>query len=134
MSKLLKFMPIEKQRLGKGCKCYEWPDKKPIHLILDADERLVYCEHCGNLIDPFVALELICHHFDVIDRDLKNAQQYIMRSWEIGRKYRPWKRALKNLEQKIGRKGENMPCCPHCKKAFRIEDIEMFRNPRGFIV
>lgn len=37
--------------------------------------------------------------------------------------YKPWRRAIKSIEQHIGRKGEMLPSCPHCGKAFRLEQV-----------
>ncbi len=136
--KIMQFKPVEKGRYGTICECYSHllsRDNKPLKLILDSKNRLIYCDHCGNLIDPFIALELLCKNWQKLQDAQDDIRKRLLRSWEIGRKYRPWKRAIKDLEKLMGRRGENLPCCPHCDKPFHIEDITNFRcAPNGHSV
>lgn len=131
MSKLLQFKPIEKRKYHNGCHCYDSIlDKKPLKLIVDPVEQFVYCDHCGNAISPFKALELLCVQWDDL-LDLKQrTMRRIRRAWDIGRKYRPHKRVLRDLEKQIGKNGEYKPICPHCQKAFGVEEITEFTNGR----
>lgn len=128
--KIKQLRPIDKTKATQGCCCYShWDSRadKPIRIVVDSDSRLVYCDHCGNIIDPFMALQLLCRDWDRLQKASDDIKERLRRAWEIGRKYRPWKRAIKDLEKQIGRRGENQPCCPHCHQHFKIEDITEFR-------
>ncbi len=134
--KIVQIKPIDKVKKGVRCKCYNnfrSSDNKPLKLVLDSENRLLYCDHCGNIIDPIIALEMLAKTWETLYEEREYVVKCIRRAWEIGRKYRPWKRSLKDLEKQIGRRGENLPCCPHCDKAFRIEDITSFEcSPNGY--
>lgn len=135
--KIMQIKPIDKVKNGVRCKCYNnfrSSENKTLKLVLDSKNRLLYCDHCGNIIDPIIALEMLAKGWETLYEEREYVVQRIRRAWEIGRKYRPWKRSLKDLEKKIGRRGENLPCCPHCGKSFHIEDITSFRcAPNGYL-
>lgn len=127
MSKLLQFKPIEKRKYHGSCRCYDgFLDKKPLKLIVDPYERFVYCDHCGNAIDPYKALELLCDNWEELEKLQQATRRRIRRAWEIGQRYRPHKRVIRDLEKQIGRHGENEPCCPRCGESFRLEEITSF--------
>ena len=132
MSKLLQFKPIEKRKYHDGCHCYDSIlDKKPLKLVVDHVEQLVYCDHCGNIISPYKALELLCKDWEELVELQQATRRRIRRAWEIGRKYRPHKRVLRDLEKQLGKNGEYKPCCPHCGEAFGLEEITRFRNTQS---
>lgn len=132
MSKLLQFKPIEKRKYHDGCHCYDSIlDKKQLKLVVDHVEQLVYCDHCGNIISPYKALELLCKDWEELVELQQATRRRIRRAWEIGRKYRPHKRVLRDLEKQLGKNGEYKPCCPHCGEAFGLEEITRFRNTQS---
>ena len=77
---------------------------------------------CGNLVDPIDALMELSNNWEQILK-WKERQKEIVRQLS---KYKPWKKALKNIEQNIGKKGEYLPVCPHCKRGIRLEEMNGF--------
>lgn len=52
-----------KTKTVQGCRCYthlDSRDDKPIKIIVNSNSKLAYCGHCGNIIDSFIALQLLC--------------------------------------------------------------------------
>lgn len=124
--KIVQIKPIDKVKKGVRCKCYNnfrSSDNKPLKLVLDSENRLLYCDHCGNIIDPIIALEMLAKTWETLYEEREYVVKCIRRAWEIGRKYRPWKRSLKDLEKQIGRRGENLPCCPQFSKFISETDL-----------
>lgn len=126
--KILQYKPFEKETYRGICHCYESIiDRKPLRLVVDSTNRIVYCKHCGNIIEPFIALELLVKDWEKIEKAEEEIKNRLRRTWEIGRKYRPWKRAMKYIEKEVGN-GKARPICPHCHEPFALEEITEFRH------
>lgn len=126
--KILQYKPFEKETYRSICHCYDnIVDKKPLRLVVDSKNRIVYCKHCGNIIEPFIALELLAKDWEKIEKNEEEIKSRLRRTWEIGRKYRPWKRAMKYIEKEVGN-GKARPICPHCHEPFALEEITEFRH------
>lgn len=59
--------------------------------------------------------------------DINEIKDRLRRTWDICRKYRPWRRAMKYIEHEVGN-GKARPICPHCHEAFALEEITDFRH------
>jgi len=135
MAVLYKFSPIEKKLYHGACTCYDgatYP-KKAVKICIDTEHNLVYCEHCGNQLDPFRALVILNQNWESIKRSEERVREIIKKHWEVGQKYRPWKRSVKELERRIGQKGQNLPVCPHCNEPFRIEEIKEYVDEKAYV-
>lgn len=51
-----------------------------------------------------------------------------VRIYKLIHNYKPWKRALKDIESSVGRKGEMVPCCPKCHEPFELSEITNYVN------
>lgn len=75
---------------------------------IDSVNRLVYCQDCGAIVDPFDALNMICRKWSHVQSQLDTAYRQAKELSE----YKPFLRAIKELESMQRRK--MMPHCPHC--------------------
>ena len=102
------------------CKCYDlYYDAKYPAFEFDKVKREMYCRHCGALVDPFFAMEMMAKYWERIEQ----WEQEKRREIDEMQSYKPWRKAMKSIEQHIGRKGEMLPNCPHCKRGFRLEEV-----------
>lgn len=96
---------------------------KPISFTVDPDTKICFCNHCGNMVEPIVVLELMCNDWQAIAKEYDRARKQTLRCYEIGTKFRPYKRVLKMLQEHMGRKNEMMPICPHCREKIDLEEL-----------
>ena len=125
--KILKFSPIKREQGRNTCHCYKETDvygnRKPIGFTIDPDTKICFCNYCGNVVEPIIVLELMCEDWERIQRNYDRAREYTLRCYEIGKKFRPYKRVLKMLQECMGRKNNMMPVCPHCRKNIDLEKL-----------
>lgn len=119
--KIVNIAPIITTRnRERVCKCYDlYYDAKYPSFEFDKVNREMYCRHCGALVDPFFAMEMMAKYWERIEQWEQDKRREIAEM----QSYKPWRRAMKSIEQHIGRKGEMLPSCPHCKKGFRLEEV-----------
>ena len=116
------FLKINYSR-NKFCKCYDsYPKRKPSFEI-DYKNRIVECNYCHIIVDPFEALYLIAKYAEDINEEIRKAKEYKKELMN----YRTFLRGIKSLEVNI-RNGKMLPLCPRCKKAFDINNITEFVN------
>lgn len=126
--KILEYKPFKKKTYRSVCHCYDsFVDRKSLRLVVDSTNRIVYCEHCGNIVEPFIALELLVKDWEKIEKAENEIKDRLRRTWDICRKYRPWRRAMKYIEHEVGN-GKARPICPHCHEPFALEEITDFRH------
>lgn len=79
----------------------------------------------GNIIKSghLSVLELMCNDWQAIAKDYDRARKQTLRCYEIGTKFRPYKRVLKMLQEHMGRKNDMMPICPHCREKIDLEKL-----------
>lgn len=107
---------------GKMCKCYA------PHYLVDADNRLIYCEDCGAIVDPYDALLEITRHYDRIADQI---QTQLNLANEV-KNYKPHLRIIKELEKKA--RTSLVPRCPRCDEAFELEElVHQFWTSRKFL-
>jgi hypothetical protein len=88
---------------------------------IDTKNRIIRCEICGAILDPFEAFHKVALHFERIDDHCKNLQE-IIEEYEKVRYVGRFKEFASEH-----RKGM-LPVCPKCDKAFDFMDITEFRN------
>lgn len=99
--KILKFSPIKREQGRNTCHCYKETNiyggsKMPISFTVDPDTKA---------------------------KDYDRARKQTLRCYEIGTKFRPYKRVLKTLQEHMGRKNDMMPICPHCREKIDLEKL-----------
>lgn len=104
----------------KLCRC---PEPK---YVLDTQNRFVHCKYCNGIVDPFDALCKIARHYE---RYAEQTEAMREERRKID-KYKPHLISIKRLEQDIGKNGEMVPHCPHCKRPFEISELTSFTNRR----
>ena len=127
--KILQYNPFQKDTYRSICHCYDniiTSDNKPLRLVVDSRNRIVYCNHCGNMIEPFLALEMLVKDWDKIQKAQDDIKSRLKRTWKICKEYRPRRKAMKYIEHQIGN-GKADPVCPYCHEAFKLEEINTFR-------
>lgn len=113
------------------CRCYNnrlKSQNKPPRFTVDEETHTVWCDWCGNMIEPFDAVMAITNYSDKLIKTLQEAHEEAVRVFKLVRKYKPWRRAMKNIEQSIGRNGNMLPLCPKCGEPFDLLEIERYRN------
>lgn len=98
--------------LMKGCHCHT------MNLTLDQDTRLVFCDDCGAIVEPFDALYRMARSWeraaDQIEALLKQRQELL--NWK------PHLVALREVERTY-RGGSMIPYCPHCGRGILAEEL-----------
>ena len=97
----------------KSCRCL---DPK---FTLDVANRLVTCDGCGSICDPFDVLRTIAMRGS---RWNQQAGELLAQNKAL-RNYQPRRKVIKALEQQYVRNEKNklVPTCPCCKEPFRLE-------------
>lgn len=88
------------------------------HYEIDAQNRLVVCNDCGAIIDPFDALVDLAKHYERIERWNQAA---LDQRREI-ENYKPHLLVIRELEKQY-RRQKMIPMCPHCGKPFDLKEI-----------
>ncbi len=114
--KRIDVLKIEKAK-RKLCNCYTH------RYIIDNGNKLVYCQDCGAIIDPFEALSGLAFHYehlgDQVNSLLEQRREIV--------NYKPWLMTFRSLESQY--RGKTMlPCCPSCLKPFFFEEINAWSN------
>lgn len=126
MAHLIDIRPIAKGGFRQSCNCYSKVNPQNLKLILDEENNIVFCEHCGNMLSLMSALKLVCAQWDHLQYLDEQAREHVKRHYQIIRKYKPWKKAMRHIEQNIGRSGKRVPVCPHCDMPFKLENVSKF--------
>lgn len=90
------------------------------HYKIDTTNRLVYCTDCGAIVDPYDAFLDITIHCE----RLENQANKILEETQQLRNYKPWLRAIKELESNYRK--HRYPVCPHCSKGIDLQDIVVY--------
>lgn len=123
---------INNKKRERFCKCYA--NNKYFHGIMDdkyisprfsfdSENRIVTCQHCGNMVDSFYALEILTDDQERQQQDVDNAIKVARRFYKIAHSYRPWLVAMKEIESNV-RSGKMLPCCPNCGNGFDLKDVK----------
>lgn len=112
----------------KVCSCYNTMDivchgNYPAYEV-DLVNREIHCQRCGALVDPIEAFKNLAMYYEEINRWVDSMRE----ETKILQAYKPWKRALKEIEHNIGRKGDHLPICPNCGKSFELTDIRGYAS------
>ena len=103
----------------KHCKC-----ERP-HYTIDTENHIIECDDCGAHVDPFAVLVRLAKRNSRYNQELERL--YEQRKQLMV--YKPHLIVIRELERQYrGRK--LLPCCPHCKQAFYLEDIRSWVNAK----
>ena len=101
----------------KFCQCYEK------RFEVDTQNRVITCRTCGAWIDPFDAMVYLAGHHE---QSRWQAELLLEQRKQIIN-YKPHLVVIRNLEQQY--RGKRMlPTCPHCKRAFYLEELTLWTN------
>jgi len=118
-----KIIKIETLRINrdiyKRCRCQTHERRYEV----DPQNREVICKNCGSRVDPFDAIEDISRHYERIEEE---TQRLLDQRKEI-MNYKPWLLVIRKLEQRYRGKAM-LPCCPHCREPFYLEEIATWTN------
>ena len=106
-----------KQNATRICKC-----ENPTYII-DRKNRLVYCEKCEVIKDPFAILEEFADRGKKLNEKTERIREYQKELMS----YKPHLKSIKSLESNI-RSGKMLPYCPQCNQLFKIEEIYQYGN------
>src|ERR1700722_9161636 len=85
---------------------------------IDREGGAVFCAECNEEIPAFEALCIIARQDSMYHQRFFRLREEIV---EL-QKYKPWLKAVKRLEH-VWRGKKMLPCCPHCNKGIRTEDL-----------
>ena len=108
---------IINRRREKNCKCL-YPSYE-----VDTTNRLVYCKKCMAVVEPFVALERIAIHSEILNAEIENAIEYRNELMN----YKPFLREAKRYE-KMMREKNMLPVCPKCGEPFEWQEVTRMIN------
>lgn len=124
-----KIIQIDTLRLNysrnKICNCYSYGNKPSYEL--DLKNRLVYCNKCNAIIEPFEALYQVASNLEKINEEISRAKAYKNELMS----YKPYLRQAKRYEQMM-REKDMLPVCPKCKEAFKWEDVCSMINKKFY--
>lgn len=104
---------------AKVCQC------KSASYEIDYQNRLVYCQDCGAIVDPFEALLNIAKYYDRYEDYL----EYLLEEQKKLEDWNPRLRTIKNLAERY-HSGKMAPVCPRCGEAFDLKEIERWTDAR----
>lgn len=89
---------------------------------VDSTNRLVYCDCCGAVVEPFKAIENLAIHTDRLSSQLES----IFEQKKKILNYKPHLEIFKNMEYNYTH--GKIPYCPHCNKMFDFKEIYYWGN------
>lgn len=128
MGKVIQINTIRRKKHQNFCHCYIGHFPKKPNLTIDEETHTVLCDWCGNRIEPFDALMALTIYGETYMEELERIRKELVRIYKLIHNYKPWKRALKDIESSVGRKGEMVPCCPKCHEPFELSEITNYVN------
>lgn len=105
----------------KLCECYT------ARYEIDYQNRLVYCQDCGAIVDPFEALRKLADYYN----NFAEQSEYLLNQRKQIINWKPWLLVFRDLESQY-RSKEMLPCCPECGKPFYFERIKRWYNRKLF--
>lgn len=131
-TKIINMIALRQERHNDfTCHCYNNRLKslrKTPRFTVDEETHTVYCDWCGNRIEAFDAVMALTNHSNEVVGALQKAHEEAVRVFKLAREYKPWLRAMKNIESSI--RSGMLPRCPHCYKPFMVEEIKDYANKR----
>lgn len=132
--KIISMIALRQERHNDfACHCYNSrlkSERKPPRFTVDNETHTVWCDWCGNRVEAFDAVMAITNYSDEVIGTLQKAHEEAVRVFKIARNYKPWRRAMKNIESSI--RSGMLPRCPHCCKPFMLEEIEDYTNKQFY--
>jgi len=102
------------RNMNKLCKC-EYPA-----YTVDTQNRLVYCQTCEAIIDPYEALTKMARRYEKISDQVEN----LLESAKQIQNYKPHLKVFKDIESHYQSNHFSMlPRCPSCGDPFDFKDI-----------
>ena len=105
----------------KICKC------KNNCFEIDIHNRLVRCEGCGAIIDPFEVLMRMTENFERINEQVISCYKKMA---ELN-SYKPYLREAKRYEEMMRQK-ELLPICPKCRQLFKWQELNSMGNKKFY--
>jgi len=93
--------------------------------VIDDKNKMVNCEVCGAVIEPYAALENLAR---ILARKENRLEQMLAQAKELAN-YKPHLRIIKDIERKYRQDHFSMiPICPHCKEPFDLAELSWWVN------
>ncbi len=105
--------------MTKLCKC------NTASYEIDYQNRLVYCQSCGAIVDPFEALLSIAKHISRYEDHL----EYLLEERKRLENWNPRLPIIRDLTYYY-HSGKMAPICPRCHEAFDLKEINQWTNAR----
>lgn len=120
---VIKFTTLKTDRSKKKrCSCYDYNRHWPQYVI-DTENREITCELCGNVVDPFDAMLMLCRRGDKLEDQVNGLYR---QAQEIAN-YKPWLLRIRDLEKRC-REGTMVLSCPHCDEGILFEEMTYWVN------
>lgn len=114
----IKRIDVLKVEYGKRklCEC-----RNP-HYEIDYVNKIVQCEDCGAIVEPFEALYNMAKHYERLGDQV---EALLEQRREIAA-YKPHLIVIKNLERET--RAGMIPYCPKCGEMFELDEITAWHN------
>lgn len=103
--------------MQKPCNCFTHK------YLVDSQNRLVYCQDCGAIVDSFEALKNLAWYYQGLGEQV----EYLLKQRQDIVNWKPWLIVFRSLESQY-RSGKALPCCPECNKPFYFEKINSWTS------
>ena len=105
--------------VAKHCQC------KTASYEIDYQNRLVYCQSCGAIVDPFEALLNIAKYIGRYEDHL----EYLLEERKRLENWKPRLLVIRDLADHY-HSGKMAPICPRCHEAFDLKEIDHWTDSR----
>lgn len=115
----VKVVDIGEARIARGMSRRPFSGCHHNNCTYDNQERRVWCLDCESTIEPFDAFVMIVGYFDAAQKKIDKAVTEVNEA----RAFSLISIAAKKID-KLWRRRNMVPCCPHCKHGILPEDVD----------
>lgn len=114
----IKVVELDNIRIARGKTKRPYEKCNHLHMVIDDNERRVFCEDCQMAITAFDGLMALFKNWGKIVDSLNRRSDDV----KAAEKYSIIRIATKNIDAEF-MKQDTVPCCPHCNEGLIPDDF-----------